>query len=206
MNRIRILIVDDHAVVRTGLKTIIECEPDMTVVGEADNGEIATALVRDLAPDVVVMDLRMPGMDGAESTRQIVKDASKPKVLILTSFGSHGDLTTAIRNGAAGAMLKDTPNSELITAIRAVSKGEQYFHGEIAKLIAAENPTPKLTDRQLEILQSCMQGFNTDEIAQQFGISRNGVKKHVGSILSKLGASNRSEAITIAIRQQQLKI
>ena len=206
MKKISILIADDHAVVRTGLRTLIECESDMSVVGEAENGETAVRLATKLKPDVVIMDLMMPETDGAEATRRIADAVPRTKVLILTSFSSHADLALAVKNGAVGALLKDAPNEELISALRTVSAGERYFHGEVAKMVAARELSPRLTDRQIEILYSCMQGFNTNDIARQFGISRNGVKKHFESIFGKLGAATRAEAISIAIRHQLLKI
>ena len=206
MKKTTILIADDHAVVRTGLKALVECEADMTVIGEAENGEIAVRLAAELKPDVVIMDLMMPGTDGVEATRQITAVSPHPQVLLLTSFGSHADLARAVENGAVGALLKDSPNDELIVALRTVAGGQPYFHGEIAKMISAKELTPKLTERQIEILRACMQGFNTNDIARQFGISSNGVKKHFESIFEKLGAATRAEAVSIAIRHQLLKI
>jgi len=206
MKKISILIADDHAVVRTGLKALVECENDMTVVGEAENGEVAVRRTAELKPDVVIMDLMMPETDGAEATRQIARLPQHPRVLLLTSFGSHADLARALENGADGALLKDAPNDELIVALRTVAGGRQYFHGEIAKMIATKDLTPQLTERQLEILKACMQGFNTNDIARQFGISKNGVKKHFESIFERLGAATRTEAVSIALRHQLLKI
>ena len=205
-HRISIIVADDHAVVRAGLRTIIDCEDDMTVVGEACNGRQAIAEARRLHPEVVVMDLMMPEMDGVEASKILCSDNPSTKVLILTSFGSSADLSCAVASGASGVLMKDGSNEELLSAIRALANGERYFHGEVAKLISAKPAAPTLTERQIEILQSCMRGFNTADIARQFGISKNGVKKHFESIFAKLGAATRTEAVAIAIEQQLLKI
>lgn len=204
--KIAILVVDDHAVVRAGLKTIIDCENDMSVVGEACDGQQAVTAAETLHPDVVVMDLMMPEIDGVEATKILRSNNPSTRVLILTSFGSSADLSSAVANGASGALMKDGSNEELVEAIRALSRGERYFRGEVAKLISAKPVNPPLTERQIEILQSCMRGFNTADIARQFGISKNGVKKHFESIFAKLGAATRTEAVAIAIEQQLLKI
>ena len=203
--KIRILVADDHAVVRTGLKTIIDCEDDMCVVGEASNGEMAVAAASRLQPDVVVMDLMMPALDGADATREVRNAVPEAKILILTSFGTSSDISRAVANGASGALMKDSANETLIAAIRCVANGETYFRGDMKKMLEAKPWEPQLTDRQLEILHSCMSGFNTADIARQFGISTNGVKKHFESIFIKLGASTRAEAVAIAIRKHLLK-
>lgn len=203
---ISILIVDDHAVVRAGLRTIINCETDMTVIAEAENGEDAISLATVTKPDVIVLDLMMPKMNGVEATRVIHEKNPSSHILILTTFGTSEDLSSAIDGGAAGALMKDAPNDELLLAIRTLARGERYFHGEIAKLINSHIGHPSLTPRQIEILQSCTMGYNTDDIAQQLGISPNSVKKHFELIFSKLGAGTRAEAITIAIKHQLLKV
>ena len=203
--KISILVADDHAVVRAGLAMIIGCEDDMTVVGEARNGNEAIEIANRLHPDVVIMDLFMPEKDGIEATKAICSASPTTRILILTSFATSSELANAVANGASGVLMKDGPNEELVAAIRAVHRGEKHFRGEVAKLISVKDVLQPLTERQIEILQSCMNGFNTADIARQFGISRNGVKKHFESIFAKLGASTRAEAVAIAIHNHLLK-
>ena len=184
---------------------IIGCEDDMTVIGEARNGNEAIEIANRLHPNVVIMDLFMPEKDGAEATKAICSASPTTRILILTSFATSSELANAVANGASGVLMKDGPNEELVAAIRAVHRGEKHFRGEVAKLISVKDVLQPLTERQIEILQSCMNGFNTADIARQFGISRNGVKKHFESIFAKLGASTRAEAVAIAIHNHLLK-
>ena len=204
-NKIKVLIVDDHAVVRLGLSTLLGYQEDLTVVGEADDGESAVRLSHETKPDVVIMDLVMPGVDGVAATRRIREMDDSVKILILTIFGTSVDVARAIAAGANGAIMKDASNEDILSAIRTIATGKSVLSPEIEKSIKDEPVPPELTQRQLEILQSVTRGLSNPEIAKQFGITVDGAKAHLKIIFSKLGAANRSEAITIAMRKHLLK-
>ena len=204
-NKIKVLIVDDHAVVRLGLSTLLGYQKDLTVVGEADDGESAVRIAQETKPDVVIMDLVMPGMDGVEATRRIRAMDESAKILILTIFGTSVDVARAIAAGANGAIMKDASNENILSAIRTISTGKSVLSPEIEQNIKDEPVPPELTQRQLEILHSVTRGLSNPEIAKQFGITVDGAKAHLKIIFSKLGAANRSEAITIAMRKHLLK-
>ena len=205
MKKIKILIADDHSVVRIGLSTLLGYQKDLTVVGEAENGEKAVAAARRLKPDVVVMDLVMPGLGGVEATQRIREALPDTKVLILTSFGSSEDAARAIAAGASGVIMKDSANRELITAIRTIAEGGKAFSADVC-LPSVDEETPALTERQLAILQSAARGLSNAEIGLQFGISKDMAKHHLSAVFEKLGAANRAEAIAIALRKHLLKI
>ena len=202
MRKLRILIADDHSLVRIGLKSMLGFQPDMEVVGEAPDGERAIELAAELKPDVVVMDLMMPGMNGADATKGVVGASPGTKVIVLTSFGSASDLARAVDNGASGAQSKEESTDRLLDAIRIVAA----FSPELRQTIEDEAAQPPLTAKQTEILQSVVLGFSNKEIAAQFGISPESVKKHMSAILGKLGASTRAEAVGIALRRQLFKV
>ena len=206
MKKTTILIADDHSLLRMGLASLIGYQKDMTVVGEAEDGAKAVQLSRKLKPDLVIMDLMMPVIGGADATRQIRETLPDAKIFVLTSFGNSGDLVQAVANGATGAMMKDTPNEELLAALRKVARGETCFPDEIRQFIAETPSAIVLTTRQQEILHSAARGLSTEDIARQFAISVDGVKKHFSAIFSKLGATTRSEAVAIALRKHLLKI
>lgn len=206
MNKIRILLADDHPFLRLGLKSRIAVEPDLSVVGEADNGEDAVQAVARLEPDIVVMDLMMPVLSGTEATKRIHTEHPEIRILVLTSFGSSRDLVEALDAGASGALLKDSSMDDFIAALRTIARGERFLSPEISQILRESETAPKLTDRQLEILESAVRGFTDREIAEQFGITQSGAKHHMRSIFAKLGAANRSEAIGIALRKHLLKI
>ena len=205
MKKIRIILVDDHELLRFGLTMLIQFHKDMEIVGGAENGAEAVTLVRKLKPDVVVMDLMMPQMDGVESTRRILAELPDTRILLLTSFGTAADVIRAIRAGAAGALVKDTPNDRLIVAIRDVTAGKRVLSPEIRKMIDTEPPPPDFTSRQLEVLNAITRGFTNADIADILHISPDAVKQHIISICTKLGAANRSEAVAIALRKHLLK-
>ena len=205
-NRIRILIADDHAMVRMGLRVLLETEPDLEVVGEAKNGEAAVAEALRLRPDVVVMDLMMPRMDGIEATRELAARAPDAKVLLLTTFSTSDGLAEALAAGARGAFMKSVEDTALIAAIRKVAAGETAIAPDVRRLIREDPPAAKLTPRQRDILASITRGLTNKEIAAQLGIRADGVNLHIMEILSKLGASNRTEAAAIALRKHLLKI
>lgn len=206
MKQIRILIVDDHAVVRLGLAALFKYQKDLKVVGEADDGESAFAKATELKPDVVVLDLMMPGIDGAETTRRIRAGSSATSILILTSFGTSADLGRALQAGASGAILKGAANEELLSAIRTVAAGERVLSPEIEAFLKETPVAPEFTKRQMEILESVTRGLSNPDIAKQLGISTDAVKQHLNAIYQKLDVSTRTEAITAALRRQLLKI
>ncbi len=203
---IRILIADDHAVVRTGLAALIDTVADMKVVGEACNGEEAVLEAVRLKPDVVVMDLMMPKKDGAAATESLRRLAPRTHVLLLTSFATSDGISRGIEAGAAGAVLKDSSNDVLIESIRTVASGGRAVSPEIERLIASDPPVETLTPRQEEVLQSMTRGLTNRDIARQLSISEDRVEQHVRSLLAKLGAANRTEAVAIAFRKHLLKI
>ena len=203
--KITILLVDDHSIVRIGLKALLNYEKDMSVVGEAKNGEEALRLVRQLQPDVVIMDLLMPRMNGADATRQIRSEHPDTKVIILTSYGTSADLARAVANGAVGAQVKDTPPQRLLTAIRTVAAGKTAYAPELKRLLN-EPPPPELTDLQLKILGSLVRGLSNNEIATEFSMSLISTKRQLASIFGALGAANRAEAIGIALGKHLLKM
>jgi len=206
MKKIKILVADDHALLRVGLNTMLNAQPDMTVVGEAGNGRDAVSRAKELKPDVVVMDLMMPKLDGAEATRQIVESLPETKVVILTSYGTSVDLVRAISYGAVGAQMKGSPIDALIKAIRTINSGGKAIAAEIQRFLK-EDPTPTdLSKRQREVLLGVAGGKTSDLIADELGISVSAVKQHITAACEKLGAASRAEAVTIAMRRNLLKI
>ena len=206
MSKIRILIADDHSLMRVGLNALFSHQEDMTVIGEACDGLQAVQMAEELDPDVVVMDLKMPKLDGAEATRRILDVSPNAKIFILTSYGTSDDLVRAVQNGVKGAMIKSAPIEEIVDSVRIVNAGGEAFPLEVRQLVA-ETPRPAiLTERQKEILHSATRGLTTEDIAKQFDISVSCVLKHFSLIFRKLDVSNRSEAITVALRKQLLKI
>ena len=201
---IRIFIADDHALMRVGLRSMLGLEPDLEIVGEAADGEDAIRQVRALRPDVVIMDLMMPKTNGVEATRAILQDLPDTKIVILTSFGTSDELRRAVAHGAVGVQPKEDPTENLITSIRTVMRGETAFPPEVKRMLDAEPPPNPLTDKQAELLRLVMKGQTDKQIADAFGISDSGVKKHLKLIFAKLGATNRTEAAAIALRNSLL--
>ena len=204
--KIRVLIADDHAILRTGLVALLDCEPDIEIVGEAADGAEAVRKTVELRPDVVVMDLLMPVLDGVGAIREIRRRQCASPILVLTTSTVSNDLASALSAGATGALPKSTANERIVAAIRDVAAGKTVVDREISKMIAQDPPVEELTDRQLEVLHSLTRGLSNTEIARQFGIAEITVKNHVSSILARLGAANRSEAVAIALRKQLLKV
>ena len=204
--KIRVLIADDHKIVRVGLSALLGIEKDIRVVGFAENGKEAVEQAGKLAPDVAIVDLMMPVMDGAEATAEIHRRFPQVKILILTTFGSSDGIAHALSAGATGAFMKNADNTELANAIRTVYRGEQAISPEIKRQLEIDPPIPELTPRQKDILDSMIRGLSNPDIAKQLGIRRDGVKQHIKAILSKIGASNRTEAVALALRKHLLKI
>ena len=206
MSPIRIFLADDHGLLRLGLATLIDFHDDLEIVGDAENGEEAVERVCRLKPDVVVMDLMMPMLDGVSATQRIKERLPETKVLILTSFGTSADVSRAIRAGASGALVKDTPNDELIDSIRKIAAGERVLSPEIERALADEPAPPEFTPRQLDVLGAITRGLTNAEIGRMLGISADAVRQHVIKVCERLGASNRAEAVAIAISKQLVKI
>jgi len=204
--KIRILVADDHAVVRSGLALLLATERDFKVVGQAKNGEEAVSLALATKPDVIVMDLAMPKIDGAEATKRILGEAPATKVIILTSFGAADGVAHALEAGATGALMKTAEDETLVATIRRVATGKRVISPDIRRELTASPPVPELTPRQRDILASMTRGLTNKDIACELGIRRDGVDKHVNALLAKIGAANRTEAVAIALRKQLLKI
>ena len=203
--QIRIMLADDHMLMRMGLSTLIDCEEDMKIVGEAKNGRQAVELAHALKPDIIIMDLMMPELSGAEATKLIHDAYPEIKIMVLTSFATSKEMSDAIMNGADGALMKDTAADELIGAIRSIVAGKRLIPERLMRQAAEDNITPKLSDRHLEILSSIAQGQSNSDIAKQYGLSEISIKKQVSKIFEHLGVSNRSEAVALALRKQMLK-
>ena len=199
------MLADDHVLMRMGLSTLVDCEEDMKIVGEAKNGRQAVELAHALKPDIIIMDLMMPELSGAEATKLIHDAYPEITIMVLTSFGTSKEMSDAITNGADGALMKDTAADELIKAIRAIVAGERIIPDRLMRQAAEDNVTPKLSDRHLEILSSIAQGQSNSDIAKQYGLSEISIKKQVSKIFARLGVSNRSEAVALALRKQMLK-
>lgn len=205
MKRTTILIADDHFLMRMGLKALLAVQPDMEVIGEAANGRQCIDHVRELKPNVVVMDLMMPEIDGAEATKQILSFSPETKIVILTSFGNSAELLWAVQNGASAVQLKEDDEGHLLHTIREVANGSKMIPEDILALATGAQDVMPLTERQTEILHSVSRGLTNKDIARMEGISEVGVQKHLKLIFAKIGAANRSEAIAIALRRHLLK-
>ena len=203
--KIKVLIADDHTIVRAGLTALLGTEKDIEVVGEAKNGAEAVSKAVELHPDIVIMDLMMPKMDGVEATKELLRKAPSVKTILLTTYGTSDGIAHALRAGARGAVLKNADNSELAKAIRIVAQGGDYISPDIRQQLAADPPVPDLTPRQSEILESMVRGLTERDIAQQLRLSPESVSEHVGAIRQKIGAATRTEAVAIAMRKYLLK-
>ena len=205
---IRVLLVDDHAVVREGLRSYLELEATLDIVGEASNGKEALRRARELRPDVVLMDLVMPEMDGVEATRSIREQVPNARVIVLTSFIEEEKVHAALHAGAAGYLLKDAEADEVANAIRAAHRGEVHLDPAVAKRLMQSLRSPKpqdaaepLTDREREVLVLVAQGRANKEIGRQLGISERTARTHVSNILGKLGLASRTQAALYAVRE-----
>lgn len=202
---IRVLIVDDHLVVRMGLSALISLEPGMSVIGEAEDGECALELVRRYHPDVVVMDVMMPNMNGTEATAIIASEFPETRILVLTTFSESKDVVKALDAGANGAIVKDSSQQELISAIRAVAEGKRVISPEISRTIDGVSQKPQLSDRHRLILEYVAKGLSNPEIGKLLGIGPDCVKAHLKIIYARLGVATRTEAVFFAVQEDLLK-
>jgi DNA-binding NarL/FixJ family response regulator len=213
--RVRVLIVDDHALFRRGLMLVLESEEGIDVVGEAEDGDEAIARAEQLAPDVVLMDVRMPKVSGIEATRRLAETMPSCKIIMLTVSDEEDDLYEAIKAGATGYLLKEISIEEVADAVRAVVQGQTLISPSMASKLISEFtalakraddrhtvPAPRLTDRELEVLKLVAQGLTNREIAEQLYIADNTVKNHVRNILEKLHLHSRMEAVLYAVREK----
>jgi NarL family two-component system response regulator LiaR len=205
---IRVLVVDDHVIVRAGLRALLAEVSDMEVIGEAEDGAQATEMARDLEPDVILMDLVMPEIDGIEAIRQIMAEHPNARVLALTSFSADDKVFPALKAGALGYLLKDTEPRDLVCAIRQVYRGESSLHPSVARKVLQEFHSPQaakkrpetLTERESEVLGQVAQGLTNQEIAEKLFVSEATVRTHVSNILAKLHMANRVQATLYALK------
>ena len=205
MKKTSVLIIDDHAILRMGLSSLLNAKDDIEVVGDAANGEEGIAKALKLRTDVTIVDLMMPGIDGAETTRRLLKEVPETKVLILTTFDTSDGITMALNAGAAGAIMKNCDFGELVSAIHAIAKGGRYVSPEVERILSTDPPTAPLSPRQTEILHLIVRGLSNPDISRLLGISLDTVKEHIETLFLKIGAANRTEAVTIAMRKHLLK-
>ena len=198
---IRLLIADDHPVVREGLAAMIKRRTDMTVVAEANHGQEAVALFHQHQPDVVLMDLRMPEMDGVEAILTIREQTPEARVIVLTTYDTDEDIYRALRAGAKTYLLKDTPREELLDTIRAVAAGHTRVPSDVAAKLVERVSSETLTAREVEVLRLIVAGHSNREIATLLYISEGTVKTHINHILMKLGVSDRTQAVTTALKR-----
>ncbi|NOZ26571.1 MAG: response regulator transcription factor [Chloroflexi bacterium] len=209
MSKIRVLLVDDHAILRAGLRALLETYPDIEVVGEASDGTEAVTKVRELHPDVVLMDIAMPGMNGLVATRYILEETPETKILILTQYGNKEYVLPLLQAGASGYVLKQAADTDLISAIRAVQQGQSFLYPPIAKLLLdvyttqrdATDPYEQLTPREREVLIHIAEGYTNREIADILHISPKTVDVHRTRLMRKLGLHNVVELTRYAVRR-----
>ena len=214
MKHIRVILADDHTVFRQGLKSLLSLEKDISIVSEASNGKEAVDYASQLHPDIIIMDINMPVLNGLEATKQIKKELPKTKIIILTSQGDDKSVFSLIEAGADGYLLKDVAAENLISAIKDVNAGKSILHPEVAqklitRLVSKEDDKPKisnlLTDREIEVLRSLSKGYSNMQIAQTLFISQRTVQNHLHNIYNKLGVNGRTEAVIYAIQEGIIK-
>ncbi len=200
-NPITILCVDDHPLVRKGIAAILANEPDIKLVAEAGSGQDALEAFRTHRPEVTLMDLRLPGMDGIEATKQIRQIDPEAKILALTSYDGDQEIYRALEAGVRGYLLKEMVHTEIVRAIRVVHSGKRLMPPEVAERLSEHFPQIALTPREIEVLQHVAKGYGNKEIGILLGTAAGTVKMHLQNILSKLGASDRTHAVTLALRR-----
>lgn len=200
-NAIRVLVVDDHPVVRQGLVAMLEEVPDILVVEQAENGREALAVFRQKQPDVTLMDLRMPQMDGVAAITAICTEFPAARIIVLTTYEGDEDIYQGLRAGAKGYLLKDAEPEELLTAIRTVHKGQKHIPPQVGAKLLERMTSPELSDRELEVLQLITTGKSTQVISKALHITERTVNFHINHILSKLGVEDRTQAVIVALRR-----
>lgn len=204
--RIRILAVDDHPLLREGIAAIVETQPDLDLIGSAENGLEAVDQYRSLRPDIVLMDLQMPEMDGIEAIEEIRREAPKAKIIVLTTYDGDAQAFSALKAGAAAYLLKSSLRRELLDTIRAVQAGRRHVPPEIAQQIALHAADDPLSQRELSVLSLVANGKANKEIAWELAISEETVKAHMKSIFSKLDVADRTHAVTAAIKRGMIRV
>lgn len=199
--KIRVLIVDDHSLVAEGLANIINYDPEMTVVAQAEDGQQAIELYREHQPDVTLMDLRMPRMGGVEAITAICAEFKSARIIVLTTYDGDEDIYRGLQAGAQGYLLKDAKPNELLNAIRVIHSGQQYVSLAIGRKLVERMNTPVLSERELEVLRLIAQGLNNQDVGAALNIGESTVKSHVTRILTKLGVSDRTQAVIVGIKR-----
>jgi two-component system, NarL family, response regulator len=199
--KLRILVAEDHLVARVGVSTIVNMQPDMTVVAEASNGQQAVEMFRQHRPDVTLLDLRMPVMGGVEAATAIKAEYPEARMIALTTYGGDEDIKRALNAGVQAYLTKDVLHDELLKAIRAVHAGQRYLPAGVAAALAAQIPRPDLSAREIQVLELIVRGLANKQIAYALTIAEHTVKNHVKNILSKLGVQDRTQAATVAIQR-----
>jgi two-component system, NarL family, response regulator len=198
---IRVLIVDDHSLVAEGLANIINYDPEMTVVAQAEDGQQAIALYREHQPDVTLMDLRMPGMGGVEAITAICAEFKSARMIVLTTYDGDEDIYRGLQAGAQGYLLKDAKPNELLNAIRIVHSGQPYVSSTVASKLVERMNNPVLSERELDVLRLIAQGLSNQDIGTALNIGESTVKSHVTHILTKLGVSDRTQAVIVGVKR-----
>jgi DNA-binding NarL/FixJ family response regulator len=209
MGPIRLLVADDHPVVRDGLRAMLATQPDMELVGEAATGTQAVERARALRPDVVLMDLQMPELDGPAAITTLQEQAPQVRVLVLTTFGTDADITRAVEAGATGYLLKDAPREQLFAAIRAAARGEAVLSPSVATRVLGRMRAPveeALSPRELEILGAVARGLSNKDIGRQLYVSEATVKTHLLRVFGKLGVDDRTAAVTVALKRGIIRL
>ena len=205
-SKLRLILADDHPVLREGLSLILGTRPDMAVVAQASTGEEAFELFLKLEPDVLILDLQMPGEGGVSTVKRLLKKRPGAKILILTTYDADEDIYRTMLAGAIGYVLKDTPSDELIGAIRTIGSGQRYMSRTAGAKLAGRIGAPQITERELSVLRCVAAGQANKEIADALGISEGTVKSHVNNIMQKLGALSRTDAAIAGLRKGLIKM
>ena len=204
--KISVLIADDHSVVRAGLKALLGTEPDIEIAGEADNGAKAVQMFEILKPDIVLMDLRMPVLDGIAATREIRRKHADARILMLSTYQGDADIHNSLDAGAVGYVLKNSPGEDLVPALRAAMAGGRWIPHEVGSKLAGRSPGEMLTDREIEVLAGLVSGDSNKELADKLKITEHTIKAHLKSIIGKLHVRDRTEAVTVGLRRGIIRL